>query len=148
MWKTAGIAALFVAETLLVPASAQSTTTSSACPTLTPSYTPPIVAEGWEARLIVDGLRGPRSILFDLDGNLLVVEGGHGVVNLAFTDNGGTCLTVASKTFLVNSTDVSMSLLYFVTALTCALAQPRSRSFKRRQDALCELSYNSLFLVL
>jgi glucose/arabinose dehydrogenase len=148
MWQIAGIAALFVAEALLAPAFAQLSTTFSECPSLTPSYTSPVVAEGWEARLIVDGLQGPRSILFDLNGNLLVVESGHGVVNLAFTDDGGTCLTVASKTFLVNSTDVSMSSLYFLTALTCALAQPRSRSFRRWQDALCELGYIGLFLVL
>lgn len=130
MWKTAGIAALFVPQILLAPASAQSPTTSSSCPSLTPSYTSPIVGDGWEARLIVDGLSGPRSILFDLSGNLLVVESDHGVINLAFTDNGGTCLTLASKTFLVNSTNVSMRLLYFLTALTCALAQPRPRSFR------------------
>ena len=111
MWKTTGISALFIAEVLLAPSSAQSTTTSSACPSLTPSYASPIVADGWEASLIVDGLKGPRSILFDSSGNLLVVESGHGVVNLAFNDNGGTCLTVASKKTLVNSTNVSMSLL-------------------------------------
>lgn len=73
---------------------------------LKPSSTP-VTAAGWASQLIVQNLRGPRGIIFDSAGNLLVVEQGSGVVHLRFEDGGGTCLDVASKTYLINSTDVS-----------------------------------------
>jgi hypothetical protein len=61
--------------------------------------------------LVAQGLNSPRSILFDSNGGLLVVQQGYGVVHLAFTDNGGTCLEVAKKTYLINSTAVSLPLI-------------------------------------
>jgi len=87
---------------------AQSTTSSSACPTFSPAYPAPVVASGWQAQLIATGLSTPRSILFDSNGHLLVVQSGYGVVNLELADSGGTCISVANKTYLINSTDVSV----------------------------------------
>jgi glucose/arabinose dehydrogenase len=72
------------------------------------SYPTPIVSDGWQAQLIFQDLSKPRSILFDSDGGLLVVQAGAGIVHLEFTDNGSTCLEVSKKTYLVNSTDVSI----------------------------------------
>lgn len=88
--------------------SAQSTTASSACPSISPSYAAPVVASGWQAQLIATGLATPRSILFDSAGHLLAIQSGYGVLSLELSDGGGTCVSVASKTHLINSTDVSM----------------------------------------
>ena len=72
------------------------------------SYPTPVVSDGWEAQLIVQGLSSPRTILFDSNGGLLVAQQDHGVVHLQFTDNGGSCLEVSKKTFLINSTAVGL----------------------------------------
>ncbi len=95
------IAQLWTGRTL-----AQSATSSAACPTLNPPYPAPVVAPGWQAQLVATGLSAPRSILFDASGHLLVVQAGHGVVNLELADQGGICVGVLKKTYLINSTDV------------------------------------------
>lgn len=78
--------------------SAQTTATSFACSsTLTPNYPSPSVAAGFQARLVANKLTKPRGILFDNNGNLLVVQQGKGIVSLTFEDNGGSCLNVAQS---------------------------------------------------
>ncbi|KAL2139279.1 hypothetical protein VTI28DRAFT_5441 [Corynascus sepedonium] len=59
---------------------------------LIPPYSPPVVARGWQAQLVADGLTKPRSIAFDKTGALLLVESGKGISRHVFTDQGGTCL--------------------------------------------------------
>jgi archaellum component FlaF (FlaF/FlaG flagellin family) len=49
--------------------------------------------------------------LFDSNGGLLVVQQGAGIVHLEFTDSGSTCLEVAKKNYLINSTAVSISAI-------------------------------------
>lgn len=61
--------------------------------------------------LVATGLTKPRSIQFDSAGNLLVVEAGSGIVNLAFQDNGGICLSVKSSKAVVKNTGVCVSCL-------------------------------------
>jgi glucose/arabinose dehydrogenase len=78
--------------------------------TLKPSYSAPVLSNGWQAQLIATGLTAPRGVLFDSSGNLLVVQQGAGVVALEFNDDGMMCLDVAKKTFLVNSTAVGQLL--------------------------------------
>jgi glucose/arabinose dehydrogenase len=78
--------------------------------TLKPAYSAPVLSNGWQAQLIVQNLTSPRSVLFDGSGNLLVVQQGAGIVHLEFNDDGMMCLDVAKKTYLVNSTDVSLFL--------------------------------------
>ena len=73
----------------------------------------PVLANGWESKLVVNGLSKPRGIRFDTSGNLLVIQQGAGLIHLAFNDGGSTCLDLAKKTFLVNSTDVWKSLPHF-----------------------------------
>jgi glucose/arabinose dehydrogenase len=86
-------------------------TIATTCPvSLKASYPTPIVADGWEAQLIVQGLKAPRSVLFDSNGGLLVVQQAAGVVHLQLTDNGSTCLEVSKTTYLINSTLVSGKL--------------------------------------
>lgn len=87
---------------------AQSTTSAAgACPTvLTPSYDAPVVGSGWTAQLIATGLDSPRSITFDQNGALLVVQQGSGIVRMTLTDNGGTCLAVNQTSTVVENSDV------------------------------------------
>lgn len=90
--------------------SAQSTTSAAgACPTvLTPSYEAPVVGSGWTAQLIATDLKTPRSITFDQNGALLVVQQGSGIVRLTLTDNGGTCLAVNKTSTVVENSDVGV----------------------------------------
>lgn len=84
--------AIFCAVTV----NAQTTTTSSTCSSaLTPSYPSPSVAAGYTARIVANKLTKPRDILFDTEGNLLVVQAGKGITSLTFKDDGGPCLSVA-----------------------------------------------------
>ncbi len=76
--------------------------------TLTPTNSiKPSVASGYKAALVATGLTRPRSIQFDGNGNLLVVEAGAGVSNLKLQDSGGTCITVRSKTNVIQNSSVS-----------------------------------------
>ncbi|POS80061.1 hypothetical protein DHEL01_v201544 [Diaporthe helianthi] len=88
---------------------AQSTTSvAGACPTvLTPSYDAPVVGSGWTAQLIATGLSDPRSITFDQNGALLVVQQGSGIVRMTLTDNGGTCLAVNETSTVVENSDLN-----------------------------------------
>lgn len=103
--RLAASAALFGYTTF---GAAQSTTSAAgACPTvLTPSYDAPVVGSGWTAQLIATGLDSPRSITFDQNGALLVVQQGSGIVRLTLTDNGGTCLAVNKTSTVVENSDV------------------------------------------
>lgn len=58
-------------------------------------------------QLVATGLTKPRSIEFDTNGNLLVVQQGVGVSNIAFKDNGGTCLEVDTTADVIKNTAVS-----------------------------------------
>lgn len=108
----AAFAALFGNTTLCA---AQSTTSAAgACPTvLTPSYEAPVVGSGWTAQLIATGLTKPRSLTFDQNGALLVVQQGSGIVRITLTDDGGTCLAVNDISTVVENSDVGVS--YFQT---------------------------------
>ncbi|KAH7383634.1 soluble quino protein glucose/sorbosone dehydrogenase [Cadophora sp. MPI-SDFR-AT-0126] len=77
---------------------------------LTNNFAEPVLANGWEYKLIAKGLTKPRSILFDSEGNLLVIQQGAGLIHLTFDDGGSTCLDVAKKTFLINSTELNHGL--------------------------------------
>lgn len=71
------------------------------------SYPTPLVSNGWQAQLVAQDLSRPRSVLFDSNGHLLVVQAGSGILSLEFDDGGSTCLDVRRKTYLVNSTIAS-----------------------------------------
>ncbi|KAL8818913.1 MAG: hypothetical protein Q9223_002553 [Gallowayella weberi] len=58
--------------------------------------------------LVATGLTKPRSIAFDSAGNLMVVESGVGITNLALQDAGGTCLSVKSRQAVIEDRDVSI----------------------------------------
>lgn len=89
--------------------SAQSTT-SSKSPTcsvvVSPRYGAPVVAAGYKAQVVAKDLEEPRTILFDAQGRLLVLEQGKGVRALELKDEGGTCVNVASSAMILENTSV------------------------------------------
>ena len=76
---------------------------------LSVSYPAPVAADGWNYRLVAEGLTRPRGILFDSTDGLVVVDAGHGLVHLSLKDEGGTCVSVAKKTTLVENENASSS---------------------------------------
>lgn len=82
----------------------QTTPAPSCSPTLTASYPSPSVADGYVARLVANDLSSPRSIKFDSQGALLVVEANSGIVALSLVDAGQDCVSVGSRKTVVNNT--------------------------------------------
>ncbi|KAK8097893.1 uncharacterized protein PG998_013379 [Apiospora kogelbergensis] len=83
------------------------------CPTvLTPSYQAPVVGSGWTAQLIAKDLKKPRSIVFDTQGHLLVVEQGSGIRRLTFDDKGGTCLVQSGSDTVVDDKDLNHGIAF------------------------------------
>lgn len=79
------LTAALSASALIGPVRAQ----VSACPKPTaPQNAAPSVAPGFRLEVVAQGLRKPRSILFDREGGLLVVERNHGISRLALTGDG------------------------------------------------------------
>src|SRR3954452_15436452 len=87
----------------------QVVTAQSVTCNLEPKYAAPVMADGWESRLVVNGLKRPRSILFDTEGALLVVEQRTGIRHLRLADGSGTCLSMQEETTLVQDSEVSYS---------------------------------------
>ncbi|KAH6715114.1 hypothetical protein BKA61DRAFT_643028 [Leptodontidium sp. MPI-SDFR-AT-0119] len=84
-------------------------TTSSngqTCANINPGQGAPVAAAGVQTRVVMNGLRSPRGMVFDTAVNLLVVEqGGGGIRYIKLTDNGGTNVCVASsKTLIADNT--------------------------------------------
>ena len=76
------------------------------CTSLTAQY-PASFAEGYSAKLLINGLKYPRDMKFDTLGNLLVVEqGGAGVRQIKLTDD-GTNVCVASSKQIIDDASVS-----------------------------------------
>ncbi|ORY15537.1 soluble quino protein glucose/sorbosone dehydrogenase [Clohesyomyces aquaticus] len=79
---------------------------AESCPSLTASYPAPSVANGYEARLVAQGLTKPRGLVFDNKGNMLVVERGVGVS--AFSISGSSsCVTLGEKKSVVGDSTLN-----------------------------------------
>lgn len=112
-------------------ASAQASNCST---TLTPTNSvKPTVAAGYRMALVATGLTDPRSIEFDSAGNLLVAEAGSGITNLAFQDDGGTCLIVKTKKTVINASGLNHGL---------ALSQDGKTIYASSSDAAFSWSYD------
>ncbi len=103
----------FLVVAILATSALGAASTESACSeTLTPTNSIiPTVASGYRMAVVATGLTKPRSIRFDSKGNLLVVQQGAGIINLAFTDHGGTCLSVDKTKSVINNSSVSQQPL-------------------------------------
>ncbi|KAH8686163.1 soluble quino protein glucose/sorbosone dehydrogenase [Tricladium varicosporioides] len=72
-----------------------------ACASISPKANPTMMS-GYTAKVVANGLKTPREIIFDPKGNLLVIEqGGGGIKLITLTDNGGTDVCQASAKTLV-----------------------------------------------
>ncbi|KAL8780705.1 MAG: hypothetical protein Q9213_006351 [Squamulea squamosa] len=88
---------------------------SAATPSCSNSLSPtnavkPSVASGYQVALVATGLTKPRSIAFDTVGNLLVVESGTGISNLALQDDGGPCLGVKGRKVVIQNSGLNHGL--------------------------------------
>ncbi|KAL0576748.1 hypothetical protein V5O48_005238 [Marasmius crinis-equi] len=102
MPRLTGLCALVAAALLTVnQASAQS------CQTINPAF-PPVLADGYEARVVINGLKAPRHMVFDPLGNLLVAEQDQvGIRYVKLTDNGGLDVCAESSKVLID--DVTLN---------------------------------------
>lgn len=96
----------FGTAALAVAAVASAVLAQECADVLSPSYTAPQVAPGWQAQLVATGYKKPRTIHVDSEGALLVLDAAVGVYRVTFQDNGGTCLKVMESKLLVNNTRV------------------------------------------
>lgn len=93
---------LVALATLVVQVLAQS------CPTINPANAPTF-ASGYSGRVVMNGLRQPRGLIFDNQGNMLTTEqGGYGVRYIQLTDNGGINVCVKSNKQLIQDSSVSV----------------------------------------
>lgn len=77
------------------------------------------IASGYRVSVVATGLARPRSIQFDTDGNLLVVQGGLGITALSLQDDGEFCVTAKSKKSVISNTEVS----YFISSFGAKTAE-------------------------
>ena len=74
----------------------------------------PVVADGYTARVILNGLKNPRHLVFDAEGNLLVAQQGGGCISrvvLEESADGEVCAT--SSEVLVSDPAVRTGLPCF-----------------------------------
>jgi hypothetical protein len=121
---------------------------------LTPSYVAPAVADGYAARLIADSLTEPRSIKFDGQGALLVVQQNVGISvhNLVNGEDGcgelakfrgcemviwlilRCAVSVGSSKWLVNSTELNHGI---------ELSEDGTTLYASTQEALYSWEYDA-----
>jgi glucose/arabinose dehydrogenase len=90
------ISVLAAAALLLAQATAQT------CANINPANGAPQMAAGYQAKVVMNGLRTPRGIVFDCEGNLLIAEqGGTGVRWVKLQDNGGINVCVGQQKVLI-----------------------------------------------
>lgn len=96
------IKAIIAAVTALTP-----TILAQTCASINPAQAPTF-APGYSGRVVMNGLRTPRGIIFDTQGNLLTTEqGGYGVRYVQLTDNGGTNVCVKSSKQLISDSTIN-----------------------------------------
>ena len=86
---------------LFLPHALAQTTCASIAPKIAP-----VVAAGYTAKVLINGLKTPRGMLFDSQGNLLIVEQGGAGVRLVKLTDGGTSVCVASSKQLIADSSV------------------------------------------
>lgn len=101
----------FVAMAVLGLAVAAPQVEKRACAKINPTATP-VMASGYTANVVINGLKGPRDMLFDTLGNILVIEqNGGGIKQIKLTDNGGLDVCASSSKTLVADATVNLPLL-------------------------------------
>ncbi|KAF4954815.1 hypothetical protein FGADI_5010 [Fusarium gaditjirri] len=72
----------------------------------------PATAPNWEYSVIAKGFARPRSILFDSEGALIVIDTLVGIIHLQLDDSdaGGRCIRVSNRTTLIKRRDLTHGL--------------------------------------
>lgn len=139
-------------------------TTAPACPsTIQPKTPAPSVAGGWRADLVATNLSKPRTVLFDSEGGLLVVEPLKGISRITLDGGEGPCVrTKGDPVLMIEDESVSKhspvpfycptskaafqlnATCQWTNHLTLLTASPRTSAFRRWKDHLCILLHRSL----
>jgi len=78
-----------------------------------PANGAPVLAEGYEAKLLVGGLKTPRGIIFDSEGNLLVVEtAAAGIRRIELEDKGGMDVCVSNSTQIATNPGLNHGIAF------------------------------------
>jgi glucose/arabinose dehydrogenase len=93
---------------IALAASARSTASSACSSTIDPQNAAPSVAPGFRVEVVANNLTRPRSIQFDSEGALLVVEQTAGIRRLKLTGNGSCVRQDGSVESVVSNTNVSV----------------------------------------
>ncbi|KAF1963318.1 soluble quino protein glucose dehydrogenase [Byssothecium circinans] len=84
-----------------------SSTFAQSCATVNPAFAP-TWGSGFSGRVVLNGLKSPRGIIFDSLNNMLVVEsGGAGVRWVQLKDNGGTNVCAGTSKQLINESGLN-----------------------------------------
>lgn len=78
---------------------------------IAPQNAAPSVAPGFRVEVVANGLRDPRSILFDRQGGLLVVEQGYGVSRLSLTGDGACVRVEGPVQNVIENDSVSLAVV-------------------------------------
>jgi hypothetical protein len=97
---------LFATSALLLHSITAQTSSSPCAASLTASYAAPSVASGYQAKLVANNLKKPRSIIFDSEGNLLVVESGKGITSLSFKEGENGCVSASGTKEIIGDASV------------------------------------------
>ncbi|KAF2448014.1 soluble quino protein glucose dehydrogenase [Karstenula rhodostoma CBS 690.94] len=85
------LALAYIALGVAVRAQSSTASASACASSIAPKNAAPSVASGWRAEVVANGLDGPRAIVFDSEGGLLVVEGKKGISRISFGKGEGGC---------------------------------------------------------
>lgn len=94
---------------LLIAFASSAVVAQQACGGAGAQYEPTVVANGFATYVLANKLTSPRGLVFDKEGNLLVLEQVKGVSALKLKEENG-CLSVESKTAVVNDLSVSSGM--------------------------------------
>ena len=92
-------------------AHAQSATTGACSSTIAPQNAAPSVAPGFHVGVVANNLSRPRSIQFDSEGDLLVVEASQGVRRITLTGDGSCVRQDGATQNLTDNTSVSNHMI-------------------------------------
>ena len=100
---------IFVAMAILALIFLASSVVAQKCASSLQSSTgAPIVASGYTANVFANRLSGPRGMIVDSAGNLLVVEKGRGISAFKLNEE-GACVSAGAKSTVVGDPSVSAS---------------------------------------
>ncbi|KAF5373049.1 hypothetical protein D9758_001600 [Tetrapyrgos nigripes] len=104
---------------------------AQSCPTIDPAHAP-VMATGYESRVVLNGLKSPRHLVFDTLGNLLIAEQDQvGIRYVKLTDNGGLDICAESSEVIIPDTTLNHGIdlspdgsILYVSSKTDVYAYP------------------------